>query len=454
VNDDQRIERLLRARPAGDAAYQPVLVDLLETQPDEQRVVGSLRWRGGGVDLAGPLGLARPMALILLGAAVLLAAVAMLVGAKRNNELAVVQPSPAIAAPERGPIFPAAGISGVLERFQESQWSGVHNVTIEAAVAGDERIWFTGSAPSVFTYPVTGESYPGTAVVRVGGGAHLKFTAMALWLVGQGRLDLDVPMNRYVSSWPGGEAITIRNLLDASSGVASFGEPIEDLARDVAAEPSRTWTAADALRRARDRSPRFQPGAGHEAVDTEDALLVEIIEAVTGSPVQNAFCGPETEPTPSCLYFFHMPLFDSRFPTVGGLWDADRSGTLLEVADLPEDVVAVLGPARDWAIPVRDLAQVTHAIHTQFPLRSGVTAAMLDESFEDGGFGGSAMCPCSDDARTGVGLIGHMGPYTSLVVYVPSERLTFAIVANVAISDDDLEGLLQEIHDLVWPGSR
>jgi hypothetical protein len=38
-----------------------------------------------------------------------------------------------------------------------------------------------------------------------------------------------------------------------------------------------------------------------------------------------------------------------------------------------------------------------------------------------------------------------------VTVYVPSERLTIALVANAGVSDEDLQPLLQELHDLVWP---
>jgi hypothetical protein len=75
---------------------------------------------------------------------------------------------------------------------------------------------------------------------------------------------------------------------------------------------------------------------------------------------------------------------------------------------------------------------------------------MLDKPFEDGGFGGSAM-PARVTAERGR---GRAWPVHALSVYVPSERLTIALVANVAITDDDLDGLIQEIHDLIWPAIR
>jgi CubicO group peptidase (beta-lactamase class C family) len=193
---------------------------------------------------------------------------------------------------------------------------------------------------------------------------------------------------------------------------------------------------------------------------------VEIIESVTGSTVWDVFTqgifGPLFFRPPSPLYGPIPSDFPSfpPYPPLNvlepqrGLWDPANSGALVEVADLPDDVLAVVGPARGMTFPVGDLAFLTDAIHRNPSLMSGAARATLNKPFEDGGYGGSAMCPCSGDARNGVGLIGHTGPYTALAVYVPSGRLTIALVANVAISDDDLQGLLQEVHDLVWPAIR
>ena len=100
------------------------------------------------------------------------------------------------------------------------------------------------------------------------------------------------------------------------------------------------------------------------------------------------------------------------------------------------------------------LAGVTHDIHANPLLLSGSSRALLDRTFEDGGFGGIAMCPCTGEARQGVGLVGHTGPYTALAVYVPSMDMTISIVVNAAVVDDALQGLLQEIHEQVWPAIR
>jgi len=422
--------------------YQPVIADLLDVPRDGQRVVGSLRWRHGSARLE------RVLVLIMVGAAILMGAAIVLVGSSRPDGLGVIDssPAPTTVTPGAIPNFPAADVTDLLERFKTSRWAGTPGVVLDVAVTGDERIWYAASGLSLGTYS-TGESWPGGTVVRVGGVARLMLVAIAFQLVDEGRLDLRAPVSQYVSSWPGGGGISVRDLLVGSSGVASFGEPVEDLARLVAAEPSRTWTAADALRLAREKQPRFEPGTRHEVTDTEDALLIEIIESVTGSTVWDVFTQGIFGPV-----FFRPPL--NVLAPDHAVWDPADSGAFVEVADLPDDVLAVVGSTRGMTFSVGDLARLTHAIHGDPSLMSVAARATLDKSFQDGGFGGSAMCPCSGDARNGVGLAGHTGPYTALSVYVPSERLTIALVANVAISDDDLQGLLQEIHDLVWPAIR
>ena len=133
------------------------------------------------------------------------------------------------------------------------------------------------------------------------------------------------------------------------------------------------------------------------------------------------------------------------------MWDPTAAGSLTEVVDLPPDVLAVLGPGRGRAEPVGLLARMTNGVHRDPLLLSATTRTMVDKPIEDGGFGGSAMCPCTGGAKIGIGQVGHTGPYLAMTVYVPSERLAIALVANAAVSDDDLQALLQEIHELVWP---
>jgi D-alanyl-D-alanine carboxypeptidase len=345
--------------------------------------------------------------------------------------------------------FPAVGVTAILARFKASHWAATPDVILDVAIQGEDGYWAATSG--VNAAAVLGEgTYPGDTTVRIGGAGHVLVAILALWLADQGRLDLEAPVSQYISVWPDGETITVRELLDGSSGVASFGEPVEDLARLVAAEPDRTWTAADALRIAREKTPRFMPGAKHEPVDTEDALLVSIIEGVTRSSFDDVIHELFLSVHPPPPDVVGPGLWEEPVPDTG-LWDPTASGTLTQVVDVPPGVLAVLGRARGLSFQVANLASMTSAFHTDPLVLSAATRAMVTKSIEEGGFGGSAMCPCAGVAKNGIGQVGHTGPYTAVTVYVPSERLTISLVANAAVSDDDLQALLQEVHDLVWP---
>ena len=72
--------------------------------------------------------------------------------------------------------------------------------------------------------------------------------AVVLQLVDEGLLSLDDPLARFVPGWPKGESITIRMLLSGSSGVASFGAPLDALEQLVAADRSHPWSVEEFTR--------------------------------------------------------------------------------------------------------------------------------------------------------------------------------------------------------------
>ncbi|MDI1464507.1 serine hydrolase domain-containing protein [Catellatospora sp. KI3] len=110
------------------------------------------------------------------------------------------------------------------------------------------------------------------------------FTATAvLQLVDRGKLTLADPLSRWVD-WPDGNAITIRQLLNMTSGVFSYTEDPE-FVRRYTEDPEGAFTARDALDIARAHEPYFAPGAGFHYSDTNYILLEQVVEKITGRPV-------------------------------------------------------------------------------------------------------------------------------------------------------------------------
>lgn len=114
------------------------------------------------------------------------------------------------------------------------------------------------------------------------------FTAtVVLQLVGEGRLRLSDTAERWLPGLvpaPGGDRITVRDLLQHASGLPEYTDGLLD--GDAPRDRFRTWTPAELVRRAvkdgnRDRPLLFPPGTGHHYSNTDYIVLGMIVEKVT-----------------------------------------------------------------------------------------------------------------------------------------------------------------------------
>ena len=111
--------------------------------------------------------------------------------------------------------------------------------------------------------------------------------AVALQLVGEGRLRLDEPIGTYLRDepWfaqlPNGGRITVRHLMSHTSGLLRY-EFDPAVAAELVANPDKVWTPAERISYVLDDTPPFAPGEGWDYSDTNYIVLGVIIERVTG----------------------------------------------------------------------------------------------------------------------------------------------------------------------------
>ncbi len=115
------------------------------------------------------------------------------------------------------------------------------------------------------------------------------FTATAiLQLVDEGKLKLDDPLSKYQPEVPNGGNITIRELLNMTSGLYDYVDD-KGLNEKIDAEPGMVWQPKDLLTVAFQRQPYFAPGKGIHYTNTNYILLGLMIEQITGKPVEQVF---------------------------------------------------------------------------------------------------------------------------------------------------------------------
>jgi D-alanyl-D-alanine carboxypeptidase len=112
--------------------------------------------------------------------------------------------------------------------------------------------------------------------------------AVALQLVGEGRLDLDVTVSTYLGdeSWftqlPNHADVTVRQLMNHTSGIVRY-EFDDRFIDDLLADPGRVWKPEEQLAYLFDTEAPFPAGDGWEYSDTNYIILGMIIERLTGS---------------------------------------------------------------------------------------------------------------------------------------------------------------------------
>jgi D-alanyl-D-alanine carboxypeptidase len=108
---------------------------------------------------------------------------------------------------------------------------------------------------------------------------------LILQLADEGKLNLDDPLDKYVSGVTDGASITLRQLADMSSGNADYVG--EQFITDFQADPDRIFTL-DALNGyAVDQPANFAPGARRIYTNANTNLLGAVVEKVTGQPFKD-----------------------------------------------------------------------------------------------------------------------------------------------------------------------
>ncbi len=108
------------------------------------------------------------------------------------------------------------------------------------------------------------------------------FTAVIVCrLIEEGRLGYDTTIDRFFPEFPNGQGITVRNLLNHTSGVADMlSLPA------VQTNLTRAWGPEELIRMAGAAPPLFAPGAKQQYSNTGYLMLAVISEIVSGTPYE------------------------------------------------------------------------------------------------------------------------------------------------------------------------
>lgn len=171
-------------------------------------------------------------------------------------------------------------------------------------------------------------------VFRIGSVTKTFVSARVLLLVESGEVALDDPLEKYVPGFPNGAAITVRQVMNHTSGIFNYtDDPTWQM--QVNMDPAHVWKPADLVAVAAANPPYFAPGMGWTYSNTDYILLGELIENVTKNHVGAEIRSKLLDP----LHLDHTS-FDGEEPV---------KGTLAHGYQGNFDVTTLIDPSFAWA---------------------------------------------------------------------------------------------------------
>ena len=123
---------------------------------------------------------------------------------------------------------------------------------------------------------------------RIASNTKTMTAAAVLQLAQEGKLELTDPVSKYVSGVPGGDSITIEQLLKMRTGLYNYTNA-QQMATSLDDDPTREWTPQQLLDIAFAQPVNFAPDTEFEYSNTNYVLLGLIIEQVDGKPLATSF---------------------------------------------------------------------------------------------------------------------------------------------------------------------
>jgi D-alanyl-D-alanine carboxypeptidase len=308
---------------------------------------------------------------------------------------------------------------------------------MSAAIAfEDGTVWTgqTGQAVIATQSPVAEQT-----LFSVGSISKTFVAALVGRLAQRGTIGLDDPLATYVPSFFDAGAITIRQLLNHTSGIMDVFD-VPGMGAAITADPARQWTPDEVLARVGQYRYKFEPGKGYHYSNTDYVLLGLVVEKATGETVaelvRTEFLGPL-----DLRHTFLQTEETATGPEAHGYMQPssrphdNSAGTMLPFTA----EASVVGPAGAYVSTASDLARWGAALYGGSVLDQATLAAMVDISqtspFKPRRVYGLGMEEITIAGHVAWGHLGHLDGTWAAMEYLPAYGMTIVVIANAEWCD-------------------
>jgi D-alanyl-D-alanine carboxypeptidase len=342
----------------------------------------------------------------------------------------------------------ASQLQEILDKNRELFAAGGASAAI---VIPDEGLW---AGASGIADPSTGDPVTPKTVFALGSVTKTFVAALVLKLSEEGLLRLDDPLARWLPHFPEASRITVRELLNHTSGVFDVSEDSAFFEAQFA-HPRQPWNPQRILSYV--RRPLFRPGADWSYSNTNYILLGLIVEKATGSTVAEELRRRVLSPAHAEAVYVQgeesvpTPVMRSQF-------DVDSDGDAEDLSDgtttIPNTALATAAwTAGGLAATPEAVARFGDALFNGPLLNPASLRQMVDFTAELGKGRGGGLGYGLGISRyeiPGHNVLGHGGSipgFRSALWYVADERITIGFSWNDAELDPTI--VIQPLLDAV-----
>jgi D-alanyl-D-alanine carboxypeptidase len=343
--------------------------------------------------------------------------------------------TPPQQAVSKGPNPPPEETRAALQQIMDT---GIHAAGIPGAQVEVATPQWTWNSAAGNVSPITGErAQPGMRFLIAS--VTKTFTSVAVQkLAEETKLSLDDPIARWLPSElvekiPNGRIITVRQLLDHTSGIADYGE--DSIIIREYQDPDVPLTYQTAMWQGINASPLYPPGTNFTYSNVNYILLTLIIDNASGVPYEDYVTRNIFVPAGMNDTFIHKT---NHIP--GPHMTATQRGVNGTFADLSSLYVQFDRGAGDIVSTTADLNRFHRALREGKLISKSSLAAMETPSPQSGsmGYGLGYMTTISEPSN--VTTQGHGGGYPGSFTfwdYLPEQDTYVAMNMNSADSSTD-----------------
>lgn len=349
------------------------------------------------------------------------------------------------------PTAPATQLDAATAKALQTALNGVRTggayPGISAAIVyPDGSVWTGQSGTAVLSTrtPVAADT-----LFSIGSISKTFVAALAGRLASRGTISLDDPLSKYVPTFYDADKITLRELLNHTSGVKDLFE-IKAITDAILARPAQAWTSTQLLAMVGKSRYAFAPGKGYWYSNTEYVLLGVAMEEATGKTVadlvRTEFLAPlgldhtylqtEEEVQGAEAHGYCT----GTGPGCGGLRSAaskprdNSAGTMLPFTA----EASAVGPAGAFVSSASDIARWTEALYSGRVLDEATLASMVDISQTQGfkapftphWIYGLGTEETTINGHVAWGHRGHLDGFWSATWFLPDYDVSITVLTN------------------------